>query len=279
MTDWELERALKALGMEPNSWRALPLLPLVSVAWADGRVQEAERVVIERLASELGVDGDGLLHVRNWLDFRPGPELVAEGQALLVALCRHEGSHPEEADLLDDVIAFSKDVARAAGGFFGVGSISQEEAEAIEAVARALGVDPQRSWVRANDATFIPHDADMENDGPPLNVVFHTEHLVDLPSRGRLHYRPRLGEERAASVVGEGLLVGRADEMDLQVQYDAQVSRRHLRVFPKDRSFYVEDLGSSTGTWVNGQRVTRRKLLGGEEIRLGNVTLFFELHG
>ena len=46
MTDSHIRESLKALGMDRTSFRALPLLPLIQVAWADGEVQEEERNLI-----------------------------------------------------------------------------------------------------------------------------------------------------------------------------------------------------------------------------------------
>lgn len=60
---------------------------------------------------------------------------------------------------------------------------------------------------------------------------------------------------------------------------DAEVSRRHARLAPQAGSFLVEDMGSTNGTFVNGQRLMGPHLLRpGEVILLGeNVSLAFEL--
>jgi pSer/pThr/pTyr-binding forkhead associated (FHA) protein len=39
----------------------------------------------------------------------------------------------------------------------------------------------------------------------------------------------------------------------------------------------LEDLGSKNGTFVQGQRVTSARLSNGDEIRLGSVTLIFQM--
>ena len=51
----ELQQGLDHLGLDPQSSRVVALLPLIMVAWADGRVQLRERREIERLSEEIGL--------------------------------------------------------------------------------------------------------------------------------------------------------------------------------------------------------------------------------
>ena len=52
------------------------------------------------------------------------------------------------------------------------------------------------------------------------------------------------------------LVIGRAPECELAIE-DTYVSQQHARVFGKSGSWYVEDLGSTNGTFVNDQRLVR----------------------
>lgn len=64
------------------------------------------------------------------------------------------------------------------------------------------------------------------------------------------------------------VLIGRSPECDI-VLPDRQVSRRHARVFRVGEDFYVEDLGSKNGTWVNGEPLRApRRLEDGDEIQI-----------
>ncbi|MEQ1501223.1 MAG: FHA domain-containing protein [Myxococcota bacterium] len=276
MTDAELAEELKSLGMDQVSYRSLPLLPLIQVAWADGEVQEAERSLILRLAEDrfaLGEEGRRL--VRNWLHHAPSRAYVHRGQVALAALCHREGFARDE---LADVVEFAKQVARAAGGFFGIGSVAAEEAGAIDEIAAALDIPHDRPWATPDDPTVIPADADSESDGPPPEVVFHTAELGSVRSRGTLvQYDDLRGERTCPVLAGEGITIGRNRDNAIQITYDGQVSRRHCRVFLREGRYYVEDLGSTRGTWVNGERVLERRLLGGETLHLGHATFFFQL--
>jgi pSer/pThr/pTyr-binding forkhead associated (FHA) protein len=50
------------------------------------------------------------------------------------------------------------------------------------------------------------------------------------------------------------------------------VSQEHARIFAKNGSWYVEDLGSTNGTFVNEQRLAAPAMLtGGDRIRVGTT--------
>ncbi len=51
--------------------------------------------------------------------------------------------------------------------------------------------------------------------------------------------------------------VGRDESCEVRFEEHARVSRRHLRVFPEDGAWVVEDLGSANGLLVDGERVPR----------------------
>lgn len=67
-----------------------------------------------------------------------------------------------------------------------------------------------------------------------------------------------------------GMVLGRLDACDWKVD-DASVSRRHARVVAEGAALYLEDLGSSNGVLLNGIKVTRLRLRGGDLVTLGAV--------
>lgn len=70
-------------------------------------------------------------------------------------------------------------------------------------------------------------------------------------------------------------LLGRTEECDV-ILYEANVSRRHARLFFEAGAHFIEDLGSSNGTLVNGQLVARCRLEPGDRITLGPVNFIFD---
>lgn len=75
----------------------------------------------------------------------------------------------------------------------------------------------------------------------------------------------------------EEVFLGRDQANDITIS-DAEVSRRHARFIMQDENILVEDLGSTNGTFLNGERVsTPQQLRPGDVISLGeNIILVFE---
>lgn len=70
-------------------------------------------------------------------------------------------------------------------------------------------------------------------------------------------------------------MLGRSDDVDLVVS-DISISRRHAMIVKRVDGFYVSDLGSTNGTWVNRDPVASPRKLGeGDKLTLGMVTFKF----
>ena len=74
------------------------------------------------------------------------------------------------------------------------------------------------------------------------------------------------------------LIVGREAGADIVIS-DAEVSRKHARIYLVSGGYTIEDLGSTNGTFVSGQRlIGPHALLSGETIMFGeHVTLVYEV--
>jgi diguanylate cyclase (GGDEF)-like protein len=74
---------------------------------------------------------------------------------------------------------------------------------------------------------------------------------------------------RSLALDGE-LVLGRDPGCDVLLDAD-DVSRRHARIAPDAGGHVVADLGSTNGTWVNGEEVEARRLAPGDLVRVGSV--------
>lgn len=78
-------------------------------------------------------------------------------------------------------------------------------------------------------------------------------------------------------VVGDApVVVGREEPADALVDDDA-LSRSHFLVVREGAEFFLVDLNSSNGTWVNGRPVAAHRLKSGEIICAGDSTFCFDL--
>ncbi|HTX92360.1 MAG TPA: FHA domain-containing protein [Anaerolineales bacterium] len=69
--------------------------------------------------------------------------------------------------------------------------------------------------------------------------------------------------------------LGRAVECDVVIA-SKSVSREHTRLRREGRRWFVDDLGSTNGTYLNGERVlTSLALLDGDSLKVGDVTFIF----
>ncbi|HET6750536.1 MAG TPA: FHA domain-containing protein [Actinomycetes bacterium] len=95
--------------------------------------------------------------------------------------------------------------------------------------------------------------------------------------------RPARRQPRELVVTDEGgrrtvplngpMTVGRAATCDV-VLADTYVSNVHARIYDRDGGWWLEDLGSTNGTYVNRTRVSTPTAVGpGDEIRMGKATL------
>src|SRR5689334_16193701 len=85
-----------------------------------------------------------------------------------------------------------------------------------------------------------------------LNNQLHQEIRLDLPE----------------------LTIGRAKDNDLVVA-DPCISAHHARLVKVESMFYVEDLGSTNGTFINGLKIDEQPLKDLDEISIGTYRLFF----
>lgn len=72
-------------------------------------------------------------------------------------------------------------------------------------------------------------------------------------------------------------IIGRSDDARLKIRH-GKISRRHCELRIQDTKFWIEDLQSSNGTFVNGRRLTEAwQLQHGDCIRIGELVFRFEL--
>ena len=130
---------LVGLGLDAESLAALGLVPLLQVAWADGKVQQREQDALLEAAKKSGVAPGtaGYELLVSWLDREPDPKLFQAWKDYVKAL-RGAVSEDSLLALRTEVLARAKAVARAAGGILGVGSVWGTEKRILDELEEAF---------------------------------------------------------------------------------------------------------------------------------------------
>jgi hypothetical protein len=100
----------------------------------------------------------------------------------------------------------------------------------------------------------------------------------EAPSgRPRLQVVAAMGFEPGTEFpIDGGVTLGRADGADIRVE-DPFASSAHARVFPRGRFIYIEDMGSTNGTYLNGRQLKRPQQLSvSDSIRIGDTEYRYE---
>ena len=131
---------LLRLGIRDRTVAPLALVPLVEVAWADGKMDPREMEAVLAAAASVGLPpaSPGYELLESWLEERPAPALRELWANYIHSLC--QAMSPEaQRELRDDVLGRARRVAEAAGGVLGFGSrVSSAEAAVLAALAAAF---------------------------------------------------------------------------------------------------------------------------------------------
>jgi len=72
------------------------------------------------------------------------------------------------------------------------------------------------------------------------------------------------------------ILVGRGTDCDVVITESPKISRRHCCLVQVDETYFVRDLGSLNGVWLNGERVNREtQMQSGDRVAMGDVEFLF----
>ena len=87
------------------------------------------------------------------------------------------------------------------------------------------------------------------------------------------------GDRRSFSVTKDVTVIGRREDCDLRIPV-SEVSRKHCRIIRDGDTIRVEDLGSSNGTFHNGQRITgSTPVEPGDSVQVGPVVFVLQVDG
>jgi pSer/pThr/pTyr-binding forkhead associated (FHA) protein len=86
------------------------------------------------------------------------------------------------------------------------------------------------------------------------------------------------GERRSFSITRDVTIVGRREDCDFRIPL-GEISRKHCRLVKEGEVLKVEDLGSSNGTFHNGERIQAAELMPGDTLQVGSVAFVVQIDG
>jgi pSer/pThr/pTyr-binding forkhead associated (FHA) protein len=125
--------------------------------------------------------------------------------------------------------------------------------------------------VRLPQESFIMRPGEAQAAGlAPAPSPIQTGRLVVLKS-------PALEEGTTFDLDSAALTIGRGGQNDVPLEEDEFTSARHARFEPRRDGVWVQDRGSTNGTYVNGSQIDRpRRLAPGDVVRVGETDLRYE---
>ncbi|HVM56015.1 MAG TPA: FHA domain-containing protein [Gaiellaceae bacterium] len=140
-------------------------------------------------------------------------------------------------------------------------------------IVRTVGRDARRSQESfvlrpAAQPDSVPVPAPQAQEPPPQPTG---------PPRLVVERSPVLRPGSELELDSTSFTVGRSFENDVSIDGDEFASARHLRVEPRRDGVWVQDLGSTNGTYVNGERIEEpRRLERGDVVAVGATELRYE---
>ena len=110
----------------------------------------------------------------------------------------------------------------------------------------------------------------------PVGQETQVSASAPMPSGASIQLQSGFYEGLEVLLDRDWLVIGRGRGADV-VLAEATISRAHAAVGFDAGSFFVQDLGSTNGTLVNGSRSERQQIKHGDEVRMGRLVFAVSL--
>jgi hypothetical protein len=143
-----MKKSFEHLGIPLEDYRVIKLLPLIYVAWADGKMEQVKRERIHYFASrEYDLSAAGVAVLERWLTERPSHAYIAEGLRDILRLAQADDDLEVDFSELPALLSYAEAIARStATALDRPEAVSGAADNALQEIARELGVDHGESW-------------------------------------------------------------------------------------------------------------------------------------
>lgn len=241
--------------MEPNSQRSARKVGIADHIWE----------TFEEMAAAMGSDRDGLINqamfmfarLNGFLDAANG---AARGNGAAKVAGGQRGSPPPAVQPYRDPPPPQRPRMEEPAPKLEDDPVRREVAERVLETAAEL----ERLIKGKNQ---IPDDDQMDDDDGPQEPEDAPEPEPEpeeepVEEGGSLYLMAEGGE--MDKIAKDRFVIGRGKHCDFVIN-SGKVSREHAVIMRDGADYYIEDLGSSNGTWFNKQRIKRRKIEDGDE--------------
>ncbi len=131
----------------------------------------------------------------------------------------------------------------------------------------------------AEPAAAPVKEAEVEAAAPPLDKTKAADETVmEGEIAGTLTVTVKGESIGTFNITTAPMIVGRDPKSDVVIKSET-VSKNHLKIIPKGDQFFLVDLGSTNGTYVNGEKITETLVTPDDMVQLGkkgNIKLIFK---
>lgn len=129
-------------------------------------------------------------------------------------------------------------------------------------------------FLRVLWAVWAEVNAPAAAAGPPTAAPSRAPARAPAPDSGRLKVVEPAERRGTLYELGDELTVGRASGCQIALTEDTYASQLHARIFRKDGRVWLEDLGSTNGTYLNAKAVSAPVALRrGDRLQIGRTVL------
>ncbi|MBW1807177.1 MAG: FHA domain-containing protein [Deltaproteobacteria bacterium] len=147
---------------------------------------------------------------------------------------------------------------------------------------RRLGyLAPQAKNIRPPEGADLLDD--VEPAPPPIRRSGQASQAKNRGARARPAAKAKqdilyfqIDEEEYTPIRKKVFLLGRGSKCDFVLRHRG-VSREHAVITRERGGWFIEDLNSANGVWLNGEQIGKHKLTGGDEINISNHVLRFTI--
>jgi hypothetical protein len=239
--------------MEPN-----PARPARKVAIADHLWE-----TFEEMAAQMGSDRDGLVNQAMFMFARLNG-FLNNGQGSVMELDGASKPSRSAAPVLASVPSARREERSASSSRLENDPGRRQVAERVLETAAELERLIKGKGESAEEPDEISSGGGIPeaDSGAVEDASAGSEGMESAPEGGQLFLVAEGGE--MDKIAKDRFVIGRGKHCDFVIN-SGKVSREHAVISRDGEEYFIEDLGSSNGTWFNKQRIKRRKIEDGDE--------------